>query len=224
MLNIFACNILIERSKQSVVIFWFLQNVRIVTLVLIDWLSWSTLGSWSYEDIVIGRVRDPLGSIGWSLCHVVGALKVWQVLELSWVLDQFRVRIHVLWFGKTLLDLCLNCHVVFGRLAALIVLLSLLMVQHFLLILLHLLQMSLLCLYAMWCDMALKCLLVTMSLRHDRVKQSILVFDLYHRWSGLCLVIFRFFTLPLLFLLQLFIIIFEVLHRKLALCVCFAFL
>ena len=224
MLNICACNISNECSKLSVVIFWFLQNVRIVTLVLVDWLSWSTLGSWSYEDIVIGRVRDPLGSIGWSLCHVVGALKVWQVLELSRVLDEFRVWVHVLWFGKTLLDLRLNCHAVFGGLAALIVLLSLLLVQNILLILLHLLQMSLLCLYAMWGDMTLKCLLVTMSLRHDWVKQSILVLDLYHRWSSLCLVIFRFFALPLLFLLQFLIVIFEVLNWKLALSVCFAFL
>ena len=212
-----------ESSILSVVIFWFLQNVRIVTLVLIDRLSLSTLGSWWYEDIVIGGVSSPQGSISWSLCHVVGALKVRQVLELSWVLDKFRIRIHVLWFGKTLLNLSLNCHAVF-RLTLLIVLLSLLLVLYILLILLHLLQMGLLCLYAMWSDMALKCLLVTMSLWHHRVKQSILVFDLYHRWSSLCLVIFRFFTLLLLFALQFLIVIFKILHWYFVLCICFALL
>ena len=154
MLNICACNISNESSILSVVIFWFLQNVRIVTLVLIDRLSLSVLGIRSYEDIVIGRVSSPQGSVSWSLCHVVGALKVWQVLQLSWVLDKFRVGVHVLWFGKTLLNLSLNRHVVF-RLTLLIVLLSFLLVLFILLILLHLLQMGLLCLYAMWSDMAL---------------------------------------------------------------------
>ena len=98
------------------------------------------------------------------------------------------------------------------------------LLKHLLLILLHFLHLGLLCLYAMRCDMTLQCLPVTVTLRHDRVKQSIFILNLYHRRCSLCLVVFHFFTFILRFLLQFLFVLFEILNWYLALSVRLALL